>query len=63
MNNRIFIYLFLMKFKYLIINIFFIGLFVQLINILEVAKIIEEKNSNLFSILYLSLLKFTFNNY
>ena len=57
MNKKIFTYLFLMKFKYLVINIIFIGLFVQLINILEIAKIIEEKNSNILSIFYLSLLK------
>ena len=57
MNNKIFIYLFLMKIKYILINIFFVGIFVHLINLLEIIKIIEAKNSNFFSILYLSLLK------
>ena len=57
MNNKIFIYLFLMKIKYILINIFFVGIFVHLINLLEIVKIIEEKNSNFFSILYLTLLK------
>ena len=43
--------------KYILFNIFFVGIFVYLINLLEIVKIIEEKNSNFFSILYLSLLK------
>ena len=46
-----------MKTKYILLNIFFIGLFVLLINLLEIAKIIEEKNSSIISIIYLSLLK------
>ena len=46
-----------MKTKYILLNIFIIGLFVLLINLLEISKIIEEKNSNIFSIIYLSLLK------
>jgi len=55
--NRIFFYLFFMKIKYILINIFFVGIFVHLINLLEIVKIIEKKNSDFFSILYLSLLK------
>ena len=46
-----------MKTKYILLNIFCIGLFALLINLLEISKIIEEKNSSIFSILYLSLLK------
>ncbi len=46
-----------MKTKYILLNIFFIGLFVQLINLLEISKTIEKKNSSIFSIIYLSLLK------
>ncbi len=46
-----------MQTKYILLNIFFIGLFVLLINLLEISRIIEEKNSNMFSIIYLSLLK------
>ena len=46
-----------MKTKYILLNIFFIGLFVLLINLLEISRIIEEKNSSILSILYLSLLK------
>ena len=46
-----------MKTKYILLNIFFIGLFVLLINLLEISRMIEEKYSSIFSIIYLSLLK------
>ena len=46
-----------MKTKYILLNIFFIGLFSLLINLLEISRMIEEKNSSMFSIMYLSLLK------
>ena len=46
-----------MKSKFILLNLFFICLFVQLINLLEISRIIEEKNSNISSIIYLSLLK------
>ncbi len=46
-----------MQTKYILLNIFFIGLFVLLINLLEISRMIEEKNSSMFSIIYLSLLK------
>jgi len=57
MKNKISIYLFSTKIKYIFITLFFISLFIQIINLLEVAKIIEANNSNLISILYLSFLK------
>ena len=57
MNNKIFIYLFTMKIKYIVINTLFLGLFIQLINLLEISKIIEEENSGIYSILFLSILK------
>jgi len=57
MNKKIYLYLYLMKTKYILLNIFFIGLFVLLINLLEISRMIEEKNSSIFSIMYLSLLK------
>ena len=57
MNKKIYLYLYLMKTKYILLNIFFIGLFALLINLLEISRMIEEKNSGLFSIMYLSLLK------
>ena len=57
MNKKIYLYLYLMKIKYILLNIFFIGLFVLLINLLEISRMIEEENSGIFSILYLSILK------
>ena len=57
MNKKIYLYLYLMKTKYILLNILIIGLFVLLINLLEISKMIGEKNSSIFSILYLSLLK------
>ena len=57
MKNKISIYLFTANIKYISLTLFFIALFIQIINLLEVAKIIEKNNSNLISILYLSLLK------
>tara|TARA_B100001250_G_C19752890_1_gene768645 strand:+ start:332 stop:1414 length:1083 start_codon:yes stop_codon:yes gene_type:complete len=57
MNKKIYNYLFILKIKYIFINIFFIGLFVQLINLLEISRIVEDKNSDFLSIIYLSLLK------
>tara|TARA_Y100001970_G_scaffold289141_1_gene418546 strand:+ start:1787 stop:2869 length:1083 start_codon:yes stop_codon:yes gene_type:complete len=57
MKNKIFLYLFKMKTKYIFFNIFVISLFIQVINILEITKVIEKENSNLITILYLSFLK------
>ena len=57
MNNKIFIYLFTMKIKYIVINTLFLGLFIQLINLLEISKIKKKKNSGIYSILFLSILK------
>jgi len=57
MKNKIFFYLFKMKTKYIFFNIFVISLFIQVINILEITKVIEQENSNLITILYLSFLK------
>ena len=57
MKNKISIYLFTMKLKYIFLTLFFISLFAQIINLLEVGKIIENKNLNIVTILYLSILK------
>ena len=57
MNNKIFIYLFNMKIKYILINVLFVVLFVQFINLIEISRIIESNNANFFSIIYLSILK------
>ena len=57
MINKIFIYLFLIKIKYILFNLLCVSLFIQIINILEITKLTENKNSSIFSLLYLSLLK------
>ena len=57
MINKIFIYLFLIKIKYIFFNLLCISLFIQIINILEITKLIENNNANLLNLLYLSLLK------
>ena len=57
MKNKISIYLFLMKIKYILTTLFFISLFIQIINILEVSRIVENQNLNFIKIIYLSLLK------
>ncbi len=46
-----------MKIKFVFSTLFFISLFVQVINLLEVSKIIEGDNNNFFKIIYLSFLK------
>ena len=57
MKNKISIYLFLMKIKYILTTLFFISLFIQIINILEVSRIVENQNLDFIKIIYLSLLK------
>ena len=57
MYNKIFLYLFTMKVRYILVNMFFVTLFVQLINLLEIARIIDKNDDNIFDILFLSFLK------
>ena len=57
MNNKIFKYLFIMKSKYILLNVFFILVLVLMINLIEISRIIEAENSTMFSIFYLSILK------
>ena len=57
MFNKISIYLFILKIKYILFNLLCITLFIQIINILEVTKLIENENKGLINLLYLSLLK------
>jgi len=57
MFNKISIYLFILKIKYILFNLLCISLFIQIINILEVTKLIENENKGLINLLYLSLLK------
>ena len=57
MRLKITIYLLTMKIKFILLTLFVIGLFVQIINLIEVSKILETENRNMFSIFYLSFLK------
>ena len=57
MINKIFLYLFIIKLKYILFNLLCISFFIQIINILEITKLIENKNSSIFNLLYLSFLK------
>ena len=55
--NKINFYLFKLSFKYIFINLCIITLFVIFINIIEISRILEKENQNLFFYIYLSLLK------
>ena len=57
MKYKITIYLFLMKMKFAILTLFLLTLFIQIINLIEVSRILENDQIDLFAILYLSLLK------
>ena len=57
MRLKITIYLLTMKIKFIFLTLFVVGLFVQIINLIEVSKILESDNRNIFSIFYLSFLK------
>ena len=46
-----------MKIKFIILTLFVLSLFIQIINIIEVSRILKSDNFDFFSILYLSLLK------
>ena len=52
MFNKISIYLFILKIKYILFNLLCISLFIQIINILEVTKLIENENKGLINLLY-----------
>ena len=57
MNYKISIYLFNTKIKFMILTFFLLGLFIQIINLLEVSRIVESQSFNIILITYLSLLK------
>ena len=57
MRYKITIYLLSLKIKFIIITLFLLALFIQIINLIEVSRIVESSNMNMFTILYLSLLK------
>ena len=56
--NKINIYLFTLTNKYLIINFIIISLFIIFINFLELSRVLDEDNKNLFNFLYFSFLKY-----
>jgi len=55
--NKINIYLFKLSFKYIFINLSIITLFVIFINIIEISRILEKDNQNLYFYIYLTFLK------
>ena len=57
MRYKITIYLLLMKIKFIILTLFFITVFIQIINLIEVSRVLESNQFNMFTIIYLSLLK------
>ena len=57
MKYKITIYLFFMKIKFIILTLFVLSLFIQIINIIEVSRIITSNKLEMMTILYLSLLK------
>ena len=57
MINKIYFYLFLMKVKYILVTLFLLALFIQIINLIEVSRIVEYQNLNFISILQLSFFK------
>ena len=57
MTYKITKYLIVMKLKFIILTLFYVTLFTQIINLIEVSRILESNQFNIFSLLYLSLLK------
>ena len=57
MRNKISFYLFKLKIKFIILTLFFLCLFIQIINLIEVSRLLESENFNIWSIFYLSSLK------
>ncbi len=56
--NKINIYLFNLTNRYLLINFLVFSFFIIFINILELSRIMDEENKNLYNFLYLSFLKY-----
>ena len=57
MKYKITLYLLSMKIKFFILTLFLLALFIQIINLIEVSRILKSDQFDIFSILYLSLLK------
>jgi len=55
--NKINFYLFKLTMKYIIINFLIITLFVIFLNLIEISRILEKENQNLYFYIYLTLLK------
>ena len=56
--NKINLYLFKLTGKYLIINFIIVSIFILFINLLELSRVIDEENKNIFNFIYLSFLKY-----
>ena len=57
MRYKLTIYLLTMKIKFILLTLLLLGLFVQIINLLEVSRVIESQKANMITIIYLSFLK------
>ena len=57
MKYKINLYLFFLKIKFTILTLFLLSLFIQIINLIEVSRILNVNKLNIFHVLYLSLLK------
>ena len=55
MKYKITIYLFLMKMKFAILTLFMLTLFIQIINLIEVSRILQSNQFDMLSILHLSI--------
>ena len=55
--NKINFYIFKLTYKYIIINILIISLFVIFINLIEISRVIEKENQNIYYYFYLTILK------
>ena len=55
--SKINFYLFKLTNKYIFINICITTLFVIFINLIEISRIVEKENQNIFTYTYLTLLK------
>tara|TARA_Y100001970_G_C14252677_1_gene873005 strand:- start:5184 stop:6263 length:1080 start_codon:yes stop_codon:yes gene_type:complete len=55
--NKVNIYIFKLTNKYILLNIFFISILILFINTLEITRIIDQKNANIYDFIYLLFLK------
>ena len=56
--KKINFYLFKLTNKYLMINFIIVSLFILFINLLELSRVIDEEDKNIFNFIYLSFLKY-----